>query len=198
LDVGLKVFLADSNGETVENPRHYRRSRKRLRRKQRALCRREKGSKRRKKAAREVAKTHLKIARQRKDFLHKTARRYVERYGTIIVEDLKVANMAKTHHLSASIHDASWARFVELLGSKAEEAGSRVVQVAPRFTTQACSNCGQLVPKSLSVRTHICTSCGYVEDRDVNAAKNILRAGMQPSERNVTGCRERAPRSRLL
>jgi putative transposase len=197
LDVGLKVFLADSNGTTVENPRYHVRSRKRLRRKQRALCRKNAGSKRRKKAARSVAKVHLKVARQRKDFLHKVARRYVDRYATITVEQLNVAGMAKNRHLASAIHDASWSKFVDILEGKAESAGSRVVKVSAHFTTQRCSNCRQLVPKSLSVRTHLCASCGHVENRDVNAAKNILLAWTGPSELNVTGCRERAPRSRL-
>jgi putative transposase len=199
LDVGLKVFLADSDGRTVTNPRHYQRSQKNLRRAQRKGCRRKKGSKGRKKAARAVAKTHLKIARQRKDFLHKTAKRYVDDYSRIVVEELNVFGMIKNHTLAKSIHDASWAKFVEILEYKAESAGAQVVKVPAHFTTQACSNCGELVPKSLSVRTHICTSCEHVEDRDVNAAKNILdRARAGPSEGNVKGCLERAPRSRLL
>ena len=96
LDVGLKVFIADSEGNMVENPRHYQRSQSKLRVTQRKMCRRKKGSKRCRKAARAVAKRHLKIARQRKDFLHKIARRYVDAYGTIVVEDLKVASMVKT------------------------------------------------------------------------------------------------------
>jgi putative transposase len=195
LDVGLKAFLADSEGNTVENPRCYRRSQKKLRRAQRAMCRRKKGSKRRQKAARAVAKRHLKIARQRKDFLHKTARRYVDKYSTIVVEDLNISGMVQNHHLAKSILDASWSKFIEILESKAEEAGSQVVKVSPHLTTQRCSTCRELVPKSLSVRTHICVSCGHVEDRDVNAAKNILSAWTGPSEHNVADCRKRALRS---
>ena len=198
LDVGLKVFLADSAGNMVENPRHYRSSQKKLRRVQRKMCRREKGSKRRKKAAREVAKTHLKIARQRKDFLHKVARKYAENYSTIVVEDLNVAGMVKNHHLASSIHDAGWSKFIEILEHKAESAGARVVKVPARFTTQECNGCHELVPKPPYVRVHLCPQCGYSEDRDVNAAKNILWARTGPSERNVTGCCERAPISRPL
>jgi putative transposase len=199
LDVGLKTFLADSDGRTVTNPRHYQHGQKKLRRAQRKLCRRKKGSKGRKKAARALAKTHLKIARQRKDFLHKTAKRYVDDYSRIVVEDLNILGMIRNPTLAKSIHDASWAKFVEVLEYKAESAGAQVVKVPAYFTTQACSNCGELVPKSLSVRTHICTSCEHVENRDVNAAKNILdRARAGPLERNVRGCLERAPRSRLL
>ncbi len=174
LDVGLKSFLTDSEGQTVENPRFYRTSQKTLRRKQRQLCRRKKGSKRRRKAARTVAKTHLKINRQRRDHHFKTAKPYAEGYQRIVVEDLAITNMVKNHHLSKSITDASWGAFLAILEAKAESAGHQVLRVNPRFTSQKCHQCGEIVQKSLSVRTHICPFCGYVADRDVNAAKNIL------------------------
>ncbi len=182
IDMGLKVFLADSNGKTIENPRYYRSSQKTLRRKQRALCRRKKGSHRRSIAGRLVAKTHLKINRQRRDFHFKVAKHYTEQYHHIAVEDLHITNMVKNHHLSKSIMDASWGAFLTILEAKAEKAGHQVIRVNPHFTTQQCSQCGELIQKSLSVRTHICTSCGYVADRDVNAAQNILlKAGALPS-----------------
>jgi putative transposase len=198
LDVGLRVFIADSEGGTVVNARCYQVSEKKLRRAQRKKCRRRKGSNRHKKAAREVARIHLKIARQRKDFLHKVARRYVDRYGTIVVEDLNVAGMVKNRHLAKAIHDAGWSKFVKILDGKAEEAGSRVIKVPARFTTQRCSECGELVPKTLSVETHICAFCGYAENRDGNAAKNILLAWTGPSGQNAKEYLERVPRSRLL
>jgi putative transposase len=191
LDVGLKVFLADSEGHTVANPRYYRTSQKTLRRKQRQLCRRKKGSKRRRKAARSTAQTHLKIARQRRDFHFKVAKQYTEQHGVIAVEDLAITNMVKNHHLAKSIRDASWGAFLTILEEKAARAGHQVIRVNPRFTTQACSNCGELIQKSLSVRTHMCTSCGYVADRDVNAAKNILlKAGAPPSGTALDGERD--------
>ncbi len=179
LDVGLKVFLADSEGGLVENPRHYRRGQKRLAHAQRTVCRRKKGSHRRRKANRAVAKQHLRIARQRRDFHCKTAKQYAEQYGRICVEDLHICGMVRNHHLAKSIHDASWSAFLAILTDKAERAGHVVVRVPARFTTQKCSRCGAYVQKSLSVRTHVCPFCGLVEDRDVNAAKNILQAGMQ-------------------
>jgi putative transposase len=186
LDVGLKSFLTDSEGNTVENPRFYRTSQQTLRRKQRTLCRRKQGSYRQRKAAKSVAKMHLKINRQRRDHHFKVAKQYAEQYHHIAVEDLQIINMVKNHHLSKSILDASWGQFLAILEAKAASAGHQVIRVNPRFTTQACSNCGELVQKSLSVRTHICTSCGYVADRDVNAAKNILfKAGAPPSGVNV-------------
>jgi putative transposase len=178
LDVGLKVFLADSEGDTVENPRHYRRGQKRLAHAQRTLCRRKKGSHRRRKVAREVACKHLKIARQRRHHHFTVAKHYAERYSRICVEDLNVVGMARNHHLAKSIHDASWSAFLVILTDKAERAGHGVIRVPARFTTQKCRRCGEHVQKSLSVRTHLCPHCGLVEDRDVHAAKNILQTGL--------------------
>src|SRR5207247_10510315 len=174
IDVGLKSFLTDSEGHTVENPRFYRTSQKTLRRKQRQLSRRKKGPHRRHKTARSTAQTHLKIKRQRRDFHYKTAKQYVERYQVIAVEKLSILNMVHNHALAKSIMDASWGAFLDILEVKAESAGHQVIRVNPRFTSQKCYQCGEIVQKSLSVRTHICPCCGYVADRDVNAAKNIL------------------------
>jgi putative transposase len=185
--VGLKVFLADSDGHTVANPRHYRKSQRALRRKQRQLCRRKQGSHRRRKAARNAAKTHLKIKRQRRDFLFKTAKPYAEGYARICVEQLNINGMLQNHALAKSIADASWGTFIEILEDKAARAGHQVIQVPARFTSQKCHRCGEIVQKSLSVRTHLCPFCGYVEDRDVNAAKNILQAGAPPSGTMAAG-----------
>jgi putative transposase len=209
LDVGLNALITDSEGNTVANPRYLSKSQKKLRKGQRRLSRRKKGSHRRKKTARALAKTHLKIARQRRDFSHKVAKRYAENYRSIVVEELNVAGMVKNHILAKSIHDAGWARFIKILEHKAEEAGAQVVRVSARHTTQTCSECGDVAPKAMSVRKHVCVSCGYEDDRDVNAAKNIrsrgisgislsTMAGMPPSEPKVKGCLELAPRSRLL
>ncbi len=175
IDVGLKSFLTDSEGNTVENPRYYRKAQKTLRRKQRMLCRRKKGSKRRRKAARSTAQTHLKIKRQRRDFHFKTAKQYADNHHLIAVENLNIDGMVQNHHLAKSISDAGWGQFLDILTVKAENAGHEVIRVNPRFTSQKCYQCGEIVQKSLSVRTHICPSCGYVEDRDINAAKNILK-----------------------
>src|SRR6266702_4573876 len=181
IDVGLKSFLTDSEGHSIENPRYYRTSKRTLRRKQRQLCRRKKGSHRRSLAAKNVAKTHLKINRQRRDHHFKTAKPYAEGYQRIMVEDLAICNMVKNHHLAQSIMDASWGAFLDILSAKAASAGHQVIRVNPRFTSQKCHQCGEIVQKSLSIRTHICPFCGYVADRDVNAAQNILQAGAPPS-----------------
>jgi putative transposase len=175
IDVGLTSFLTDSEGQTIENPRYYRKSQATLRRKQRTIARRKKGSKRRRKAAKSTAQTHLKIKRQRRDFHFKVAKQYTDQYQHIAVENLNIDGMVKNHHLAKSIMDASWGAFLDILTAKAESAGHEVIRVSPHYTSQKCFRCGEIVQKSLSVRTHICPSCGYVEDRDVNAAKNILK-----------------------
>jgi putative transposase len=178
IDVGLKFFLTDSEGNTVENPHYYRTSQHTLRRKQRQMCRRKKGSHRRRKAARNVAKTHLKIKRQRRDHHFKTAKKYADMHSVIVVEDLNIDGMVKNHHLAKSISDAGWGQFLDILSAKAENAGHRVLRVNPRFTSQKCFRCKEMVQKSLSVRTHHCPFCGYIADRDKNAAQNILESGL--------------------
>jgi putative transposase len=177
IDVGLKVFLITAGGEIVENPRHYRQAEKRLAKAQRRVSHRKKGSKRRRKAIALLKRKHQKVQRQRTDFHHKTARLLLQRYDTIYLEDLRVANMVRNKHLAKSISDAGWAAFRTILEGKAAYAGRRVVAVPPAYTSQDCSGCGERVPKSLSVRTHICPNCGLVMDRDENAARNIQWAG---------------------
>ncbi len=177
IDVGLKVFLITANGEVVENPRPHRRGEKKLKQAERRVSRRKKGSNRRKKAVRMLQRAHQAVKRQRADFHHKTALKLLRQYDTIYLEDLQVNNMARNHHLAKSISDAGWAQFRTTLEFKAACAGKRVVAIPPAYTSQDCSGCGERVPKSLSVRTHICTTCGLVLDRDEHAAKNIERAG---------------------
>ncbi len=121
-----------------------------------------------------TAQTHLKIKRQRRDFHFKTATPYAECYQVIAVENLGLLNMVQNHSLAKSILDASWGAFLDILEEKAGRAGHRVIRVNPRFTSQNCHTCGEIVQKSLSVRTHVCPFCGYIADRDVNAAQNIL------------------------
>lgn len=178
MDLGLKSFFVTSDGESVEPPRYYRESQKKLRRAQRAVSRKKKGSAHRRKAREKVARLHEKTANQRRDFHHKQARKLVDNNGLIAHEALNVKGIARTR-LAKSTHDAGWASFLNILSYKAEEAGRRVIAVDPRNTTQSCSSCGALgeVKKTLSDRTHVCP-CGYVADRDVNAARNILKLGL--------------------
>jgi putative transposase len=177
IDVGLKLFLITAEGEVVENPRHYRKAEKQPAKAQRRVSRRKKGSKRRRKAVQLLKRKHQKVRRQRTDFHHKTALSLLRAYDTIYLEDLRVANMVRNHHLAKSISDAGWAAFRTILACKAECAGKRVVAVPAAFTSQDCSGCGERVSKSLSVRTHVCTNCGLILDRDENAARNIQWAG---------------------
>jgi putative transposase len=177
IDVGLKVFLVTATGEIVDNPRHYRRAERYLAKCQRRVARRQKGSHRRRKAVAVLAKAHQHIYRQRTDFHHKTALTLLRANDTIYLEDLRVANMVRNRHLAKSISDAGWAQFRAILEAKAACAGRRVIAIPAQYTSQDCSGCGERVPKSLSIRTHVCPCCGLVLDRDQNAARNIQRAG---------------------
>jgi putative transposase len=179
IDVGLKVFLVTADGLVIDNPRHHRHAEHQLAKAQRVVSRRQKGSKRRKKAINRCARQYQTLTRQRADFQHKVARQLIRQYDVIYVEDLQVANLVRNHHLAKSIHDAGWAQFRTTLAYKAACAGKRVVAIPAQYTSQDCSGCGERVPKSLSVRTHVCPKCGLVMDRDENAARNILAAGSQ-------------------
>jgi putative transposase len=184
IDLGLKSFLVTSDGESVEPPRYFRESQRKLRVAQRSVTRKKKGSGRRRKARKRVASLHEKTANQRRDFHHKQARKLANTHGLIVHEDLNIEGIARSR-LAKSTHDAGWASFLNILSYKAEEAGTRVVAVDPRNTTQACSSCGAMpeAKKTLSDRMHVCP-CGYVADRDVNAARNILSLGR--SDQDVT------------
>ncbi|MBT9168594.1 MAG: hypothetical protein DDT22_00248 [candidate division WS2 bacterium] len=177
IDVGIKSFCVDSDGNQIQNPKYFRQSEKLLRRKQRSLCRKVKSSDNRKDARLLVAKVHEKISNQRKDFLHKVANFYVEAYQNIHIEDLNIKDMVKNRHLSKSISDSSWGMFFNFLSYKAEGAGREVIKVPPHNTSQVCSQCGEKVPKSLSIRVHQCPFCNFSLDRDLNASINILRLG---------------------
>ena len=177
IDVGLKVFLVTADGQVVENPRHYRREEQRLKKAQRVVSRRKKGSNRRRKAVKVLARKHQKVRRQRQDFHHKIALALIRAYDTIYLKELRVRNMVRNHHLAKSISDAGWAAFRTTLEYKAACAGKQVIAIEPAYTSQDGSGCGARIQKSLSVRTHVCTSCGLVLDRDENAARNIQRLG---------------------
>jgi len=175
IDVGLKSFATLSDGTEIANPKHLRKTEAKLKRIQRSLSRKKKGGSNRRKAKLIVAGLHRGVRNQRLDFHHKEARKIVNSFGLIVAEDLKIRNMVRNHHLSKSISDAGWGSFLLILASKAEEAGCRFEKVDPRHTSVNCSSCGESVPKTLSVRTHRCPTCGLVLDRDHNAAINILQ-----------------------
>ncbi len=179
VDVGLESFATLSNGEKIENPRFFRTDEKALAKAQRKLSKAEKGTPERKKARKNVARIHERIAHRRLDFAHQTSRRMVDQYGTIVFEDLNIKNMQKNHCLAKSIADVAWNLFIAITENKAEEAGSQVIRVNPRNTSQRCSGCGMIVKKTLSDRVHTCPHCGLMMDRDQNAAINIMRLGLQ-------------------
>jgi putative transposase len=178
VDLGLEVFAHCSDNVEIPNPRIANRAEAELRRRQRALSRCKLGGHRRHKVRAQVAKVHRKITNTRNSWLHKESAKLVKRADLIIVEDLKVANMIRHPTLARSIADASWSRFVSMLSYKVAKTGGHLIRVDPRYTSQECSGCHELVPKSLAVRTHKCPSCGLVIDRDYNTSLNIRRAGM--------------------
>ncbi|MCP1391243.1 MAG: transposase [Methanothrix harundinacea] len=179
IDVGLESFATLSNGEKIDNPRFFRSEEKALAKAQKRLSKCEKGTPERRKALKVVQRIHERIANMRYDFAHQISNQLVSKYGLIAFEDLSIANMLKNHNLAKSISDAAWRMLVTITSYKAESAGSIVVLVDPRNTSQLCSRCGLKVTKSLSERGHECPRCGLVMDRDENAAINILRLGLQ-------------------
>jgi putative transposase len=179
IDVGLEFFYTDSDGRTVENPRLLLRSEKSLKRKQRLVSKSKKCSSNRRKAVKKLAKKHLKVSRQRKDFVVKTARALVQSSDLVVYEDLQVKNMVKNHHLAKSISDASWSLFTDWVDYYTKVFDTWAIAVAPHYTSQDCSVCGTRVKKSLSTRTHKCHECGTVMHRDHNAARLILNKGIK-------------------
>jgi putative transposase len=179
IDVGLLAYYTDSEGNTIENPRHYRKAEKRLKRLHRQLSRKQKKSSNRRRARNQLARAYLKVQRQREDFARKQASTLVSSHDLIAYEQLQIRNMVKNHHLAKSIHDAAWGTFLAWVNAYGRMHAIPVIAVAPQFTSQECSACGALVKKSLSVRTHICTGCGVVLDRDQNAALNILAKALE-------------------
>ena len=174
IDVGIESFLTTSDGDKVDNPRHFRESEKQLGKAQRILSRRDKGSVRYQQQKEIVAKIHEHIANQRRDFHYKTAHRLFSQCEEVAVEDFMVQNP----HLAKSISDAGWGNFQLILQSKAANAGKQLTKVNPKYTSQKCSSCEAVVKKPLSVRIHDCPDCGLQLDRDHNAAINIKKAAV--------------------
>ncbi|MEQ8754404.1 MAG: transposase, partial [Coleofasciculus sp. G1-WW12-02] len=193
IDVGLNHFYTDSDGNKVENPRFLRKAQKALKRAQKRVSRRTKGSKNRLKAIKQLGRVHLKVSRRRKDFAVKTARALIQSSDLVAIEDLQVRNMVKNHHLAKSISDASWTLFRQWLEYFGKVFDVPVIAVAPHYTSQDCSNCGQEVKKTLSTRTHQCPHCGYINDRDTNAAINILMKALRGLAQLPSGRRKVTP-----
>lgn len=182
LDVGIKEFYTDSNGQVVANPRTYRKHEKKLVREQRKLSRKKKGSINRNKQRIRLAVQHEKVANIRRDFLHKESLKLANENQVVCVEDLNIKGMLSNNRLAGSISDAGWAEFFRMLRYKSAERGGTVVKV-PAFypSSQICSCCGCRNPavKDLAVRQWTCPKCEARHDRDGNAAKNILNKGLE-------------------
>ena len=181
IDVGIKDFAVLSNGESYKNPKHLRKSEKRLAKLQRDLSRKQIGSSNRNKARIKVAKLHEKIANQRMDFLHKKSTEIIRENQAIVIEDLKVKNLMKNHNLAKSIAEVSWSRFREMLDYKSRWYGRELIIAPPDYpSSQLCSDCGNRSSqtKDLACRIYVCPECGLEIDRDYNASLNLLKLTM--------------------
>jgi len=180
IDAGITSLITASDGEKISNPKHFKRLRSKLRQAQKVLSGRVKGSNNREKARREVARIQVAITDARKDFLHKLTTRLVRENQTIAVEDLAVKNMLKNHKLAGAIADASWAELVSQLEYKCQWYGRTLVKIDRWFpSSKRCGKCGHVVDKlPLDVREWDCPECKTHHDRDINAAQNILAAGL--------------------
>ena len=180
IDAGLTSLVTLSTGEKVANPRHERRDREKLAKAQRAMARKRKGSANRANAKLRVARVHARIADRRRDHLHKLTTRLVHENQVLAIEDLTVLNMQRNHSLARAISDASWSELRRMLEYKADWYGRTVVAVDRWYpSSKTCSACGTLAASmALTIREWECSDCGAVHDRDINAAKNILTAGL--------------------
>lgn len=171
IDLGLNALATMSDGTAIKAPRFYRATETALATAQRA------------RKTRRARAIHAKARNRRKDFLHKASHALAEKYGTIIIGDVSPSTLAKTH-LAKSVNDAGWAGFKRMLSYKAIRHGGRFLEVSEAYSTQTCSSCGTLPPArpkgiaGLGIRGWTCDDCGAVHDRDVNAARNILRVGL--------------------
>ncbi len=178
VDLGLLSLTTTSDGEKVEHPRLLRKAEKRLKHLQRVFSRKHRGSKNWFKARQRVASQHARVGRQRLDFNHKLSTRLTREHPLVAFEDLRIRNMVGNHALAKSIQDAGWGQLVKLTEYKAVRAGKLVIRVEPAYSTQECFFCGSVNPVGLSVRKFVCRGCGMTLDRDLNAARIILKRGL--------------------
>jgi len=183
LDLGLKFFIADNKGNTEPCPQFYRKSEKQLNRANRKKSKKFKRgafpqSKNYHKARNRYARKHLRVSRQRKEYCKRVAYSVIQSNDLVAYEDLNVQGLVRNRHLAKSISDAGWSTFRQWLEYFGFKYGKVTIAVPPYNTSQNCSSCGKKVKKSLSTRTHVCPHCGFIEDRDVNAAINILKLAL--------------------
>jgi putative transposase len=190
IDVGLKFFLVDSEGHQIDCPNYYRKAEKQLnrlnRKKSKKYRKGKKQSRNYHKARKRYARKHLRVSRQREEFVKSVALRLVKSNDLIAYEDLNIKGMVKNRHLAKSITDAGWSVFRQWLEYFGDKYCKLTIAVSPHNTSQNCANCGHKVQKSLSTRTHVCTHCGYTDCRDRNAALNILQKGLSSVGRTQT------------
>lgn len=182
IDVGIKDFYSDSNGNVVSNPKYLEKSMRKLIREQRKLSRKQKGSNNRNKQRVKVALVHEKITNQRNDFLQKQSTMLIRENQTICIEDLKVKNMIRNRRLAQHIASASWSKFFDMLTYKSVWYGNDIVKVPTMYpSSQTCSCCRykNTLVKNLAVRVWECPECHTVHNRDTNASINILNKGLQ-------------------
>jgi putative transposase len=183
LDLGLKFFIADNEGNTEPCPQFYRKSQKQLNRTNRKKSKKftksaKPQSKNYQKARSRHARKHLRVSRQRKEYCKRFAYSVIQSNDLVAYEDLNVKGLVRNRHLAKSISDAGWSTFRKWLEYFGFKYGKITIAVPPHNTSQNCSVCGKKVKKSLSTRTHVCPHCGFIEDRDVNAAINILKRAL--------------------
>jgi putative transposase len=179
VDVGLKSLITTSTGESIQYPRYYVQLEEKLAAAQRSLSRKKKGSANRRKAKAKVAKISKRIQNLRDEFLNQVSRKLVDSADLIVFENLNILGMLKNHHLAKHIQDHAWGKLIQFTQSKAAKAGKVVELVDARYTSQKCSQCGIMVPKTLADRTHLCPNCGLEMDRDLNASLNIRTLGLR-------------------
>lgn len=179
VDVGLKSLVTLSTGGAIQYPKYYVQAEQKLAVAQRNLSRKKKGSANRRKAKIRVAKIHQRVKSLRDEFLHQVSRKLVDSADMVVFENLNISGMLKNHHLAKHIQDHSWGKLIQLTKGKAAKAGKVVELVDARYTSQKCSQCGIMVPKTLAERTHACPNCGLNMDRDLNASLNIRTLGLR-------------------
>lgn len=179
IDLGIKTFAVTSNGEKFENPKHLKKSEKKLKKVQRELSHKVKGSNNRNKARLKVARVHQKISNQRNDFLHKLSTKLIRENQTICLEDLNIKGMMENHKLAKSIADCSWSEFVGMLEYKSEWYGKNIIKIGRFEPSSKLCTCGVKNDNlTLKDREWTCSNCGCTHDRDSLGSWNIRTFGL--------------------